>query len=137
MTELKLINEFIDEFENNRSTSHLIDIIDTTRPLGLGYGHIYHSIRASSVIGGFKDRRILEMGGALPGKYVFNTLKAKRWVAVEYHEYIGNQHKTTMNGDNYSYDSTGWEGFYNKWKATDGQNFDVVYQLPHLNIFII
>lgn len=46
MAELKLINEFINEFENNRSTSHLIDIIDTTRPLGLGYGHVYHSIRA-------------------------------------------------------------------------------------------
>jgi len=46
MSELKLINEFINEFENNRSTSHLIDIIDTTRPLGLGYGHVYHSIRA-------------------------------------------------------------------------------------------
>jgi SAM-dependent methyltransferase len=128
MPDFKLINEFINEFENNRSTAHLIDIIDTTRPLGLGYGHIYHSIRASSIIEGFNGRRILEMGGALPDKYVFNTLKAKRWVAVEYHEYIGNQHKNNYDA-NYSYDNTGWEGFYNKWKATDGQNFDVIYSI--------
>jgi hypothetical protein len=128
MSELKLIDDFINEFRSNRSTSHLIDIIDDARPLGLGYGHIYHSIRASSLIGGFNGLRVLEMGGALPDAYVFNTLKAKRWVAVEYHEYIGNQHINNTNA-NYSYDNTGWEGFYKKWKATDGQNFEIVYSV--------
>ena len=56
MSDLKLINEFINEFDGNRPTSQLIDIINYTKPLGLNYGHIYHSIKASSVIGGFNGR---------------------------------------------------------------------------------
>lgn len=128
MSDLKLIDEIINEIKGNRSTSHLVDMTDNARPLGLGYGHIYHSIRASSVIGGFNGRRVLEMGGALPDEYVFSTLKANRWVAVEYHEYIGNQHKDKHSA-NYSYNNTGWEGFHKIWKATNGQSFDIVYSI--------
>lgn len=128
MTELNLFDQLIRELECNRPTSHLIDTIDKTKPLGLSYSHIYHSIRASKLIGGFNGRRVLEMGGALPDEYVFNTLKASRWVAVEYHEYIGNEYKCNHN-ENYSYDYTGWEGFHAKWKATNGQRFNVVYSI--------
>ena len=68
------------------------------------------------------------MGGALPDEYVFNTLRANRWVAVEYHEYRYIQHRNNYNA-NYSYDNTGWEGFHQKWKTTNGQSFDVVYSI--------
>lgn len=51
MSELNLFDQLIRELESNRPTSHLIDTIDKTLPLGLSYSHIYHSIRASKLIG--------------------------------------------------------------------------------------
>lgn len=123
-----MLEELIQEIQCDRPTSHLIDSIDRTKPCGLGYSHIYHSIRASRLIGGFNGRRVLEMGGALPDEYVFSTLKASRWVGIEYHEYIGNEYQSNYN-PNYSYDNTGWEGFYEKWKATVGQSFDIAYSI--------
>jgi SAM-dependent methyltransferase len=128
MSDLRLIDEFINVFKTGGDTSHFIEIIDQRKPLGLGYGHIYHSMRAAGVIGGFDNRRVLEMGGALPDSYVFEKMKANRWVSVEYSEYIGNQYEANKNTD-YSYDNTGWEGYYQKWKLTNGERFDIVYSI--------
>lgn len=75
MTDLELINEFIAECENNRLSSHLINIIIARRHFGLQYGHIFHSIKALSVIEGFSGFRVLEMGVTLPDKLVFYVLK--------------------------------------------------------------
>ena len=86
-----LIIDFIREFNTSNSTSSYIDIVDNVKPMGLSYGHLFHSIRASSLIGSFEGKRVLEMGGALPEQFVFDILKASSWSAVEYNEYIGNQ----------------------------------------------
>ena len=128
ISDLRLIDEFINVFVSGCDTSHFIEILDQRKPLGLGYGHIYHSLRADSLIGGFNNRRVLELGGALPDKYVFEKLKVNRWVSVEYSEYIGNQYEASVNA-NYSYDNSGWQGFYEKWKLTNGIRFDIVYSI--------
>lgn len=125
---MELIDDLIDAYKAGANTSQFIDTIDNLRPLGLSYSHIYHSLRAAKIIGEFTNRRVLEIGGALPASFVFEKLNATRWVAVEYSEYIGNEYKRT-NNIAYSYDSTGWQGFYHKWKLTDGEQFDVIYSI--------
>jgi hypothetical protein len=110
MTDLRLIDEFINVYTAGGDTNRFIEIIDQQKPLGLGFGHIYHSTRAAQVIGGFQNRHVLEMGGALADSYVFEKLKPSRWVSVEHSEYIGNQHVTSKSID-YLYDNSGWEGY--------------------------
>lgn len=128
MASFQLIDDFVNAFKSGAGTSQFIGLVDQQRPLGLSYSHIYHSLRAATRIGGFENRRVLEMGGALPSSFVFDKLNANRWVAVEYSKYIGNEYRITQRAG-YSYDSTGWEEFFQKWKLTDGERFDVIYSI--------
>jgi len=123
-----LVDEFLTIFNSGQPTDHLISTINQNRPLGMDYSDIFHSQRASRLIGRFCNKRVLEMGGALPAEYVSRYLGAKEWVAVESSEYVGNQYNN-ISYPAYFYDDSGWRGFYNKWKMLNGAVFDVVYSV--------
>ena len=130
MNHLDLIHTFIDHYYKGKHLE-LVSIVDQVKPLGLSFSNLFHSIHCNHVFGGFRGKRVLEMGGALPSQYVSQVLEAESWAAVEYKGYTDNQFASVnlTSGTNYIYDNNGWESFYDNWKNTNQEKFDVVYSI--------
>ena len=71
---------------------------------------------------------MLEIGGALPDRYVFDYLAARSWTAVEYRNYNHSQYSTST-GQDYHYDCSGWANFFRNWKLFNRQKFDLIYSI--------
>ena len=130
MDDFRLVQHFINSYNKNNCTD-LISIINNQRPYGLSYGSLFHSTHCNSKVVSFQGKRILEMGGALPSKYIFDILEPKSWTAVEYRGYDDNQFQniTLSNNENFTYCDDGWKSFYEDWKKTNSERFDIVYSI--------
>jgi len=53
---------------------------------GLKNYHIHFSDTAQSKVG-FREKRVLEIGGSLPERFVLDELGAEQWIAIEHLEY--------------------------------------------------
>ena len=107
--------------------------VNTIKPFGLDFSDIYHSSILVSRGISFPDSNVLELGGALPPKYVFDFLKVKSWFSIEYHQYDDNQisrdtSQSLKSYPTYQYTSLGWEGFVSNNSDLHG-TFDYVYSV--------
>lgn len=127
MEDNDIILQFIDAYRSQSNLTQYVSLIDSAKPFGLEYGPVYHSIRGSDYIGGFRNKRILEMGGALPCSYVFQTLKAEDWTAVEYKDNA--QQYAGHDDARYKYYDKGWHDFYREWVTMSGKQYDACYSI--------
>ncbi len=61
-------------------------VSELERRYGLKNYHISFSDAAQNKVG-FRGKRVLEVGGSLPERFVFDELGAEQWVAIEYFDY--------------------------------------------------
>ena len=130
MNHFELIQTFINHYNAGRALD-MVSTINNEKPFDLSFSHLFHSLNSCRVHNGFQGKRVLEMGGALPSKYVSEILQAKYWAAVEYQGYTENQfsNKNIINSSNYTYNNNGWKSFYEYWKDSSQEKFDVVYSI--------
>ena len=135
MDEHSLIKSFVEAFSGKLDLAKFVDLINSVRPYGMDYSDIYHSLNARRFLGGFNDKRVLEIGGALPPQYSFEWLKCCHWTSVEYHSYDDNQgsnaeaDKRSVEFREYHYTDCGWKKFYQDWRFHSSPKFDVIYSI--------
>ena len=135
MDERLLINSFVEAFTGKANLKKFVELFNNARPFGMDYGDVYHSINAIRFVNDFKDKRVLEIGGALPPQYLFEWLKCRHWTSVEYHSYDDNQgsetgaNKHSLEYHGYRYTNCGWKKFYQDWKFYSSLKFDIIYSI--------
>lgn len=122
MDDLKLVEKAVRAGNHDDS---MVSHIERSRPYGLNFSSLYHSIHADQSIG-LRGHNILELGGALPAQWVFEHIGASTWTAIEnevYEQLIpgGNQYPHTfesrMDKSLYSYHAKGIQDYIDQSNA--------------------
>lgn len=124
----------------------MVSLIESSRPYGLNFSSLYHSIHADQSIG-LRGHDVLELGGALPAQWLFDHIGVNSWTAIEnevYEQLIpgGNQYPHTVDNARensvslYSYHSNGIQDYIDQLNSQfplAGKNtkmvFDRVYSV--------
>lgn len=82
------ISGVCERIRRSEITPELIAYVDSdTRPLGLNFSDLFHSVDADQAIG-LAGQNVLEIGGALSCNFALGFLDANEWSCIEYGGYI-------------------------------------------------